>query len=90
MLFNQANNIETAGTFSNDIQNGIINARGLWIVPFLSSSTNETFFRKTQALSYQKTRKDKNKNACGLMAENRHTHTHTQVMTPPSTSHVNR
>jgi hypothetical protein len=34
-----------------------------------------SFFRKTQALSYQKkSRKDKNKNACGLMAENRHTH----------------
>jgi hypothetical protein len=32
------------------------------------------FLRKTHALSYQKSRKVKNKNACGLMAENRHTH----------------
>ena len=42
MLFNQANNIGTTETFSNVIQNGIINARGLWIVPFLSTSTNGT------------------------------------------------
>ena len=36
--------------------------------------SEEDIFRKTQALSYQKSRKNKNKNACGLMAENRHTH----------------
>ena len=40
----------------------------------LIDPTSITIFRKTQALSYQKSRKDKNKNACGLMAENRHTH----------------
>jgi hypothetical protein len=42
---------------------------------FRAQLSKAMFFRKTQALSYQKSRKDKNKNACGLMAENRHTHT---------------
>ena len=45
------------------------------------------FFTKTQALSCQKSRKNKYKYACGLMTEQ--THTPTQVMTPTSTPHVN-
>ena len=34
------------------------------------------FFTKTQALSYQKDRKNKCKYACGLMTKQIHTHTH--------------
>ena len=34
MLFNQYNGLLSGNNFSNVIQNGIMNARGLFIVPF--------------------------------------------------------
>ena len=40
MLFNQTNNIGSGNTFSNIIQNGVTNARGIFIIPFNSSSIN--------------------------------------------------
>ena len=40
MLFNQTNNIGSGATFSNVIQNGVTNARGIFIIPFNSASIN--------------------------------------------------
>ena len=42
MLFNQYNGLLSGNNFSNVIQNGIMNARGVFIVPFQSASTNDT------------------------------------------------
>ena len=39
-LFNQYNGITSGSSFSNLIQSGIKACRGIWIVPFLSSTTN--------------------------------------------------
>ena len=40
MLFNQYNNIASGNTFSNIVQNGVTNARGIFIIPFNSASLN--------------------------------------------------
>ena len=40
MLFNQYNNIGSGSTFSNIVQNGVTNARGIFIIPFNSASLN--------------------------------------------------
>ena len=42
MLYNQANTIGAGNNFAGVIQNGIINGRGIFIVPFHSSSVNGT------------------------------------------------
>ena len=39
-LFNQYNGITSGSTFSNLIQSGIRACRGIWIIPFQSSTTN--------------------------------------------------
>ena len=38
ILFNQVNTITSGGTFSGILQTGVSNIRGVWIIPFISSS----------------------------------------------------
>ena len=45
---------------------------------------DECLFGKNLALSYQNKENTGSVNACGLLAKKTHTHTHTQVKSPPS------
>ena len=60
--------------------NGIITKQYKMVALYVDDLLISGFFTKTQALSYQKDRKNKCKYACGLMTKrDTHTHTHTHT-----------